>query len=281
MTTWLAALVAVVWSAAPPAIDVALDARAIQPGEIVVVTMTVRGVADQVSVTAFEKSMPVFKSGEATWTAIVGVDLEQKPGRYTIAIDATGGPEVAHAAAPLVVMPRRFQTRRLRVDPSFVTPPPAELARVEMEAAFTRDVYANSAAERLWSSRFVRPVPQRANSSFGSRSVFNGVARAPHAGTDFLSPAGTPVAAPNSGRVVCARDLYFTGNTVIIDHGLGVFSLLAHLSQMDVQEGQPVTAGQVIGLVGATGRVTGPHLHWAVRVAGARVDALSALAVLR
>src|SRR5439155_1702388 len=119
----------------------------------------------------------------------------------------------------------------------------------------------------------------QANSGFGTRSIFNGRQRSAHGGTDFLSRQGTPVRSPNAGLVVAARDLYFTGNTVIIDHGLGLFSLLAHLSRLVVQEGDTVAAGQVVGLVGATGRVTGPHLHWAVKVSGARVDPLSVLAV--
>jgi murein DD-endopeptidase MepM/ murein hydrolase activator NlpD len=110
--------------------------------------------------------------------------------------------------------------------------------------------------------------------------VFNGQSRGSHSGADFLSPAGTPVKAPNAGRVVLARDLYYTGNTVIIDHGLGLFSLLAHLSQIDVKAGDTVAAGDVIGKVGATGRVTGPHLHWTVRDNNARVDPLSLLYVL-
>jgi murein DD-endopeptidase MepM/ murein hydrolase activator NlpD len=110
--------------------------------------------------------------------------------------------------------------------------------------------------------------------------VFNGEPRSPHSGADFLSGTGTPIKAPNSGRIVAARELYFSGNTVIIDHGLGLFSMLAHLSQLDVREGDLVSAGQIVGLVGATGRVTGPHLHWALRVSGARIDPVSALALL-
>ena len=112
------------------------------------------------------------------------------------------------------------------------------------------------------------------------RSIFNGQARNPHNGADFMSPAGTPIQAPNAGRVALARDLYFSGNTIVIDHGLGLFSTLAHLSVLDVREGETVAAGQIVGRVGATGRVTGPHLHWAVRVAGARVDPMALLAVL-
>ena len=123
-------------------------------------------------------------------------------------------------------------------------------------------------------------MPQAANSRFGTRSIYNGSARSAHGGADFLSPSGTPVQAPNAGRVAIARDLYFTGNTVVIDHGLGLFSMLAHLSAIDAREGDSVSAGQVVGRVGATGRVTGPHLHWAVRAAGARVDPLAVLALL-
>jgi murein DD-endopeptidase MepM/ murein hydrolase activator NlpD len=123
-------------------------------------------------------------------------------------------------------------------------------------------------------------VPQRANSAFGTRSIFNGEPRSPHSGADFLSPAGTPVHAPNAGRVLVAENLYFTGNTVVVDHGLGLLSLFAHLSRMDVEAGEMVTTGQVLGAVGSTGRVTGPHLHWTLRAGGARVDPLSLLALL-
>jgi len=123
-------------------------------------------------------------------------------------------------------------------------------------------------------------VPGEANSGFGTRSIFNGEPRSAHSGADFLSGTGTPVKAPNAGRIVAARDLYFTGNTVIIDHGMGLFSMLAHLSRLDVREDEVVTAGQVVGAVGATGRVTGPHLHWALRAGGARVDPVSLLALL-
>ena len=123
----------------------------------------------------------------------------------------------------------------------------------------------------------IRPVPDEANSSFGTRSVYNGEARSPHGGTDFLSPTGRPIKAPAAGRVVLAGPQYFSGNTVIIDHGLGLFSLLAHMSEIDVKAGDRVTAGDVIGKVGATGRVTGPHLHWTVRLNNTRVDPLSLL----
>jgi murein DD-endopeptidase MepM/ murein hydrolase activator NlpD len=178
------------------------------------------------------------------------------------------------------VRPKAFRTRRLTVDPDFVTPPPSAAERIARDARLLQATWASSAPERLWTGSFVAPVGEPANSAFGSRSVFNGKLRAAHGGADFPSAAGTPIHAPNAGRVAVARDLYYSGNTVVLDHGAGLFSTLAHLSAFDVQEGDRVTAGQPVGRVGATGRVTGAHLHWAVRVNGARVDPLSLLAVL-
>jgi murein DD-endopeptidase MepM/ murein hydrolase activator NlpD len=161
-----------------------------------------------------------------------------------------------------------------------VEPPADQIQRILDEAAALERLWTASAAERLWTAPFVRPVPGAANSAFGSRSVYNGEPRSPHGGADFRSSAGTPIHAPAAGRVVLARNLYFTGNTVVIDHGLELFSLVAHLSTMGVAEQTTVTAGEVIGKVGATGRVTGPHLHWAVRIGAARVDPLAILTIL-
>jgi murein DD-endopeptidase MepM/ murein hydrolase activator NlpD len=166
------------------------------------------------------------------------------------------------------------------VDPAFVNPPESERQRIEHDTERLNRVWQSSAGERQWTGPFVRPVPQAANSRFGTRSIFNGEARNPHGGADFPSPSGTPIHAPNAGRIVLAEPLYFSGNTIVIDHGLGLFSLLAHLSVIGVRDGDRVSAGQVIGRVGATGRVTGAHLHWAVRANGARVDPVALLTLL-
>jgi murein DD-endopeptidase MepM/ murein hydrolase activator NlpD len=207
---------------------------------------------------------------------LLGIDLETKPGTYTVRVSAGA----QHTDERLVVARRTFPTRRLTVDPAFVNPPPEALPRIEKEREELQRVWSHPAATRLWSGAFVRPVPQPANSAFGTRSILNGEPRSPHSGADFPSPAGTPVEAPNSGRVVLAADQYFTGNTVVIDHGLGLFSLFAHLSEIDVKAGDTVKTGEIVGKTGATGRVTGPHLHWTVRANGARVDPLSLLFVL-
>ncbi|HEY2829749.1 MAG TPA: M23 family metallopeptidase, partial [Thermoanaerobaculia bacterium] len=122
---------------------------------------------------------------------------------------------------------------------------------------------------------FTVPIPGASGTNFGSRRIFNGEPRAPHSGADLHATRGTPVHATNRGRVVLAKNLFFTGNTVILDHGLGIYSLYAHLSRIDVHAGDTVKNGQIVGLVGATGRVTAPHLHWGMRVQGARVDPFS------
>jgi murein DD-endopeptidase MepM/ murein hydrolase activator NlpD len=253
----------------------------VQPGELVVLSIAIPPASGTIRVRAFGHPVTAYADADGAWRALVGIDLDVKPGTYHVAVEAGGaGASDAHGSYDLVVKPRVFRTRRLTVNEAFVTPPASEEARIEHEAALLAGVWNSPAPERLWTTPFVRPVPQEANSAFGTRSIFNGKPRNAHGGADFLSPGGTPIQAPNAGRIAVARDLYFSGNTVVIDHGLGLFSMLAHMSVIDVHEGDRVIAGQVVGRVGATGRVTGPHLHWAVRASGARVDPLSLLAVL-
>ncbi len=179
----------------------------------------------------------------------------------------------------LHVIRKRFRTRRLRVDRSFVEPPASARDRIERESRLMEALF-DTTTPRRWEGAFWLPVSQPPVSNFGARSVFNGQPRNPHAGVDFGSPAGTPIAAPGAGRIVLADSLYFTGNTVIVDHGLELVSVFAHLSKISVRKDEEVERGAVIGLVGATGRATGPHLHWSVRLRGARVDPLSLMAAL-
>ncbi len=266
-------------NAAGAPVGIQIRARSLQPGELIAVKLTVPAGTSGLSVHLFNRTAEAFPIDATRWEALVGIDLDQKPGPYTLTVSghAADGPLTGHSQ--VTVLPKVFRTRTLRVAPEYVNPPPELQQRIDRESALIAAAYAGSAHERLWTGPFTRPVPQAANSAFGTRSVFNGQRRTPHAGTDFLSGAGTPIKAPNAGRVVVARDIFFSGNTVIIDHGLGLFSMLAHLSRIDVREGDPVVNGAIVGLVGSTGRVTGPHLHWALRANGARVDALSVLAL--
>lgn len=277
---WVALALAAASSAPPAKLSLRLAARAQQPGELVLLTIQEPPGAGVPVVTAFGRERPVFAAGKGRWRALVGIDLEVAPGTYPITVDvpAEGGP--LQASVALHVKAKTFPVRALQVDEAFVEPPAEVQERIAREAEELKAIFATMGPERLWADGFLAPVAQQANSRFGSRSVFNGQPRSPHTGADFPSPAGTPVRAPGAGRVVLARPLYFAGNAVLLDHGLGLFSLLAHLSAIDVKEGRDVARGEVVGRVGATGRVTGPHLHWAVRLGEARVDPLSLLFVL-
>jgi murein DD-endopeptidase MepM/ murein hydrolase activator NlpD len=215
------------------------------------------------------------------WSGLVGINLDSTPGAVTLTIHGTSTTGMtATTRVPLTVARYRFETRRLQVDPKLVNPPESELARIKEEAKAMADAFAIVTPQRYWHGRFDAPVPGTATSSFGRLTITNGKPAGRHQGADFRAATGTPVKAPNGGRVVIARNLYFAGNTVIIDHGLGVFSLLAHLSRIDVAPGATVARGDLVGESGATGRVTGPHLHWAVRFGETTVDPIALMSAL-
>ncbi len=263
------------------AIEVSHHARAVQPGEVVILEVRSARPLVTVRATVFGSSVPFFPDPEGVWRGLVGIDLETRPDEYAVAIRATDSDDTtARATYALSVESKDFPTRRLTVAPSFVDPPPYVLDRIQREAALQDKLFKASTGARQWRGGFLRPVPGDASSSFGRRSVFNGQPRRPHSGTDFKAATGTAIKAPNVGTVVLAEELYFSGNVVIIDHGWGLYSYFAHLSAIDVTQGDVVTRGQVVGKVGATGRVTGPHLHWTVRLNNARVDPIALMTLL-
>src|SRR6185436_3944308 len=265
-------------STSTPELNVTVKSRgALQPGEVVVFTINAKRDISRAQVRLFDRQFIGYRVDERIWRVLVGIDLETAARAYSAEVLVDDYPAMS---VPVRVTPRKFRTRKLTVDPAFVNPPREAEERIAREAAELSDLWSHSEATKLWTGAFVRPVPDEANTAFGTRSILNGEPRSPHSGADFNSATGTPIKAPNAGRVVLAGDRYFTGNTVMIDHGLALFSLFAHLSEMDVKAGDMVAAGDVVGKVGATGRVTGPHLHWSVRLNGARIDPLSLLSVL-
>jgi Peptidase family M23 len=207
------------------------------------------------------------------WYALAGVDVKAQTGPSTLKISArmsSGAP--LDLSRGVEILPAHYRTGTLTVAPKFVEPGPDELARIKAEVELKSKVFASSATEPLWSGNFRAPVNAASTDSFGTRRTFNGKLASVHEGMDFHAATGTPVHAGNSGVVVLARPLYYEGNCVVIDHGLGLFTISMHLSRIDVREGDRVAAGQLLGLSGATGRVTGPHLHWAVRWQNAYLD---------
>jgi murein DD-endopeptidase MepM/ murein hydrolase activator NlpD len=207
------------------------------------------------------------------WFALAGVDVEGAAGPSTLRISvrlADGG--VRDLSHTVQIHPAHYRTGSLTVAPKFVEPGPEALMQIEAESQLKAKVFSASVSEPLWMGGFRAPVTAMPTDSFGTRRIFNGKLASIHKGMDFRAAAGTPVHAGNSGVVVLARPLYYEGNCVVIDHGLGLFTLYLHMSRIDVHEGQRVTTGERLGLSGATGRVTGPHLHWAVRWQGANLD---------
>lgn len=210
--------------------------------------------------------------------SFVGIDLHQEPGTFPVTLFLLF--EDGHheeLSQNITVQPRDFPVKRLWVEEEYVTPPQEVQERIRREAELLQAVYEIYTPQWLGDGRFHVPCEGEIVPNFGERRIYNNKPRSSHSGVDITSPLGSPVQASNAGRVVLGADLYFAGKTVIIDHGLGVFSFYCHFSKIRTERGNFVEKGEVIGEVGATGRVTGPHLHWAVRILGSRVDPFSLL----
>lgn len=212
--------------------------------------------------------------------ALLGADLETASGRYPVTVAANGpaGPRDLATLTLEIRAPRRPE-ERLTLPPAMVEPKDAAvLRRIEREARRLANLFAREEEPPLW-RHFTRPVDDPLGSPFGLRRILNGKPRSPHAGVDFRSPRGTPVRAPAGGRVVLADDLYYTGRTVVLDHGAGLFSLYAHLEEILCAEGERLAPATILGRVGSTGRSTGPHLHWGVKLRGDRLDPLAIVSI--
>lgn len=229
----------------------------------------------------WEGRSAAFVRAGGEWQALIGVDLETAPGSHVAEIHVrfeARGTETRRQE--IEVAAGDFPTTHLEVEPRYVDLGPEDAARSERENQKIASIYATTTPERLWREPFAAPLAGVGSGrNFGHRRVFNGEPRAPHSGIDLSATTGTPVRAANRGRVVLAENLFFSGNAVFLDHGVGVYSVYLHLSEIQVREGDIVERGAIVGLAGATGRVTGPHLHWGVRVLGARVDPFTLLAL--
>jgi murein DD-endopeptidase MepM/ murein hydrolase activator NlpD len=216
-----------------------------------------------------------------TWFALAGVDVEAPVGQSSLKITAYSQEKPHDLSITVPIRPAHYRTAAITVEPKFVEPGPEDQKLIEAASKAKEQAFASAqnddADHPLWSGNFQAPVKAAATDSFGTRRTFNGKLASIHKGTDFRAPTGTPVLAGNSGTVVLAQKLFYEGNCVMIDHGLGLMSISMHLSRIDVKPGQQLTRGQQLGLSGATGRVTGPHLHWAIRWQGVMLDPVKLL----
>jgi murein DD-endopeptidase MepM/ murein hydrolase activator NlpD len=200
---------------------------------------------------------------------LLPVPLDEKASQLSLRVSVPELPPVRHT---LQIVQKQYPVQELKVERAYVEPPPEVQARIAEEARRTREILGGFSLRRQWSLPMQRPVPGEVSSAFGLRRMFNGQPRSQHKGLDLRGAAGTPVLAMTDGTVVLAEELYFSGKVVYLDHGLGLFSIYAHLSAIDVRPGQDLSAGQALGKVGSTGRSTGPHLHLGCYALGTAVD---------
>jgi murein DD-endopeptidase MepM/ murein hydrolase activator NlpD len=213
----------------------------------------------------------VLVTGDAAgWNAIVGISLKTKA-NDSIGIDVAW-PDGASETITIPISGKRYATQELTVKPGQVNLSAENLARYRRESAHLRKIRRTYSEPLTGSLNLVQPCEGTRSSSFGLRRIFNGESRNPHSGMDLAAPEGTPVVAAAAGRVIDVGNYFFSGNIIVVDHGLGFLTLYAHLSAMDVAIGDPVRGGEQIGRVGATGRVTGPHLHFSVYLNSVAVD---------
>jgi murein DD-endopeptidase MepM/ murein hydrolase activator NlpD len=214
------------------------------------------------------------------YCGLVGIPISTTPQKAVIELQWTDSRGRHKARVAVRIIEGNYKKEALRVAPRHVKPSAKNLQRIKNEKKEIRRIYASSNNTRLWYGSFNKPLASTITSAFGTQRLINGQLQSYHRGTDFRAKAGTPVYASNSGIVRLAKNLFYSGNIVIVDHGKGVFTNYAHLSKIQVIAGQHVARGHQIGLSGATGRVSGPHLHWGVKTNGAYVDPLQFLAVI-
>jgi murein DD-endopeptidase MepM/ murein hydrolase activator NlpD len=229
-----------------------------------------------------ERTVPFWQENPGLERALVGVDLEKDTGKYDFKLTGqTADGERLNCSAVIEVNKGQFATERLHVEKEFVEPNPEQIKRANEERQRLREIFDRVTPERLWNGKFRVPLDGAGSGgNFGKRRILNGQPGSPHSGVDFPAATGTPVHAAQGGRVVLAEELFFSGNTVVVDHGLGIYTFYGHLSAIDVKEGDSLVPGQVVGKVGATGRVTGSHLHWGLTVERARVNPLDIVKLL-
>jgi len=242
---------------------VAVPEHAPRPGGIVFVDVGAAA-APAPAVTYAERPVLVMQRGDR-WQAVVGIPLGIEPGSVVLT--------VADNTVPVTIFPHAYAEQRLTVkNQSYVTPDQAQLDRIGRERKIIDAALNNFREVVVDSIALEAPVDGPRSSSFGLRRFFNDQPRSPHKGMDIAATAGTPVRAPRAGVVTATGDYFFNGNTVIVDHGQGYVTMYCHLSEIAVEEGQPVATGELLGAVGATGRVTGPHLHFGAYLNGTAVD---------
>lgn len=273
MIARLAVLVALlVPAAALAAPHVVVSPASVRPGEAFVVTARELDAAPSAEVAGRALRFWRVRDG---WRALAALPVEQSSGTLPIEVRWKGG----QALALVEVKAPEWRTRTLTVEPRFSDPPAAQKKQIAEDRRAFAEAFSRALELPLFTGSFVPPRPSHITAPYGDRRTFNGQTKSQHYGTDYAGAVGAPITSTQAGVVRMARDCFASGLTVVVDHGAGVFSTYFHLSRIDVKQGERVKAGQLLGAVGATGRVTGPHLHFGVRIGDLYVDPESVLAL--
>lgn len=253
-------------------------------GQVLLVQVPVSGQPPEVVGRFLGRRVPFFpRSGSGksqVFVGLVGIDLQDEPGIHELAVWAADPRKPQRFTYSILVIKEQFLAQHLTLPKEQVELDQDTLARVRAEQDQVRGILSGVTPHRFWKGKFIEPVQGPTMDSFGRIRIINGQPHNPHTGEDIAAPPGTKVLAMNDGVARLIADHFFSGKSVFVDHGLGLHSMYFHLSDVLVRDGEPVTRGQVIGKVGSTGRATGPHLHWGVRLNGARVNPSSLLALL-
>jgi murein DD-endopeptidase MepM/ murein hydrolase activator NlpD len=245
-------------------------------GQVLVIKVKGEEQATEVKGTFLSRTIPFFREfrpGQpAGHIGLLGIDMQDEPGTYELSVEVKQGEQAKQLSFNVQVAKEKFTVEHLKLPKDKVDLDEKSTARWKAEQQLVREALAENSRLKLWRSNFVEPVSGKRTGIFGSVRIMNGQARNPHNGEDIGAPMGADVAATNDGIVRITVDHIFSGKGVFVDHGLGFYSMYFHLSEVSVKDGDLITAGQIIGKVGATGRATGPHLHWGVKLNGARVN---------
>lgn len=223
----------------------------------------------------------IFEGENGKWVSLVGVPFNTPPREAFVEIVAHGKAKLDPVKLPLKVIDGNYPIENLKVEGKYVDPPKKTMKRILAEQKEIGALYRIETKKRYWSGAFILPIDSDVTSAYGGKRYYNGQMRNFHAGTDLRARTPVPIVAPEGGKVVLAKDLYFTGQTVILDHGYGLFTIYAHMSKLEVKKGQEVAKGSRLGLSGATGRISGPHLHWGLVLQRNKLNPMDATKALK
>jgi murein DD-endopeptidase MepM/ murein hydrolase activator NlpD len=252
---------------------VSLSSREVYQGEVIYLKIKNTEANTPVVKWMNRKISLLFNSDKKVYEGFLPTDLKQKPGTYNLELLFI--PSGVKSQIKITIIKKDYGVRKLTLPPDKVNLSAKDLARADKEKAIMERIWAGPVTPPVWQTPFIMPIESKVTGIFGKRSIINNQPRSPHSGVDLRGKKGDPVKAVNDGFIVFTGDHFFTGNSVVIDHGGEIFSMYFHLDKINVKKGEKVFKGEVVGLVGSTGRSTEPHLHWGMRINNMRIDPIS------